>query len=245
LLSHPLYIILTGLALALLGILPFVVVQYQPPDLLIRTRLMSAASYGLAILLATPLLLPGRIFRGIVAVFVAALVGLWAAFSIDVGQDYREANAIRARIHQSWLDTLPTLEPDTALVILNPSQSVDDFGTINSHVGMTDFVAMFYQNRLQRSFSLDSDPRRAPVITPSTFTSDDTGTIAHEQVIVLKIDRDQVMIVDCITPDDDWNIVWEEGASELCSNMERMTTPERVNRFWRILNLDTQDFDGS
>jgi hypothetical protein len=238
--AHPLTVVFVVVAFIVFSLMTFVLAGYSPQLSGLGERNYSAATFGWGMLLAVGALWRTPRARAVYAVFVGLLVFGWGTALAQFGLDMRAAHTHRVEIYQSHYDLASALTPDTVVLYLNADWLYNDNVTISTHVGMTDYFRMFYQERGLLSFSPSLTPLREAVITPTTFTSDDTGTIPHERIVILGLEDGRMVHVEQITPSDGYPIDWQDGADELRSHPDRITTPTRESRFWKTLGIETE-----
>jgi hypothetical protein len=242
--EHPLYIIACGMGVILASLLPFIVTGRAPQLSLyeVDMRNFAASGYGLAILMGLLLTLPGRLrFAGIGV--IAIFVGLWAGLLAHDGLDRRAAYELRQNMHTSLAGAAPGMQSETLVLILGDELNVGDFGVTYFRLGILDYIRMFYQDFSVYAYGVEPagpGSRSNPVIVGNDgVSSEDSPPLASDQIVLLTLNRDgNLELTDCITPDDEWTIIWEDGVKQLCSATDRIVQPEHRSRLWNILGIE-------
>lgn len=219
-----------GVALTVLGMLPFAVADYGPPKAWSQEiRVLSSASYGIALLIALiPELLPAGKARlaagGMLAVVVAAWMGFW--FEI------RGAWVTAARQHcEAWTSLLrqvPHVEGRTAILFLDLRGSVGDVPVLVNKDSLLALVQLLYKARGQDGqvfgYHLDRLPKVTMSASPQGIETLRSSLHAGaplplDRLILVRRDGSRMEVLDRVTRDaGEFGIDWRDGVSELRTN---------------------------
>ncbi len=165
------YLILLGIAILVLGILPYQLAGYgsitpKIVDTVIAkwgmvsqgntswfnfnwsSRIYSAGSFGLAIILAA--LVTGsrsRMIRPIMKVTAVAVIGIMAMFHAGLSTDWKEAAHIRNKLISSLISQVPDVKHGTNFVFLDLESSYGRAPIFRGWGGLKQLVRMLYDDQ--------------------------------------------------------------------------------------------------
>jgi len=168
--AGPIYLFAVGAAILILGMLPYQLAGYGaiPPTLPESalamwavipdgqtswfnfhwaSRIYSAASFGIAILLAAAATSWKNRTAGIIAKSaVVGYIGLMAAFHAGLGVDWREANQMRNELVAGLVKEVPDLKPGSNLVFVDFQLSHKRVVVFRGWLGLKELVRILYDD---------------------------------------------------------------------------------------------------
>jgi len=252
------YIVFTAVAIVLLGMLPYQLAGYGSvtPTLAdtvqikwglapgVETswfnfnwssRIYSAGSYGLALLLAALLTCwkrPSLRFVGQAA--AVAVMLLMVVFHAGLSVDWREAAEIRNELTQSMVSQVPDVKSETGFVFLNLDSRHKRAAVFRGWMGLRSLVRMLYDDPTLKAWYLYPHAWKWPnqfhqqgFVLPKGFVSRGMkmdSPVPHGNLLVFNRVGNQLQLIDKISPKDGLaptGIAWRGGDS-LVSNPSRI-----------------------
>jgi hypothetical protein len=261
------YIVLTAMAIVLLGMLPYQLAGYgSVTPTLVDTaqikwgltpggetswfnfnwssRIYSAGTYGLAILLAALLTFwkrPAFSFIG-----KAAAVGcmlMMVVFHAGLSLDWREAAVIRNELTQSLVSQVPDVKSDTGFVFLNLDSRHKRAAVFRGWMGLRSLVRMLYDDPSLNAWYLyphawkwPNEVHQQGFVLPKGFVSRGmkmNAPFPHGNLLVFNRVGNKLELIDKISPKDGLSptgIAWR-GGDALASNPSRIVA-------WSDITID-------
>lgn len=252
------YIVVTGVAIVVLGMFPYQLAGYgsASPTLmesvlvkwgLVPTgeaswfnfnwssRIYSAGSFGLAILLAAVLAgWQGTRLRLIGRVAAVACVCLMAVFHAGLSVDWREAAGIRNELIQSMVSQVPDVKSDTNFVFLNLDSRHKRAAVFRGWMGLRSLVRMLYDDpklgawyMYPYAWKWPNEIHQQAFVLPRGFVSRGMkmdSPVPHDSLLIFNRRGDKLELLDKISPKDGLaptGIAWR-GSDSLASNPSRI-----------------------
>lgn len=249
--------VLVGIAVLVLGMLPYQLAGYGTgPGTLVQafltkwqtgsqepipwfnyheaSRIFSAASFGLAILLASALGETKR-FRIQAGIAAATLVGLMAAFHADLRVDWKEASVVRNSLLGTLVRQVPSVEPGTNFLFLDLESYHKRVAVIRGWSGLRELVRLLYDDPSLGAWYLHRSATAWPNTSQQQAFALPQGLVSrgmsmrkpapHESLIILKRVGHRLVLTDEISPRENdltTGIAWK-GCHALVSNCNRIT----------------------
>ncbi len=203
------------------------------------SRIYSAGSYGVAILLASVLTAWTRSAAKITAAVVAAVcIGIMASFHMGLSEDWKEAARVRNQLIASLVSQVPDVTPHTNFLFLDLECSQGRAPVFRGWNGLRELVRMIYSRNdlgawyvYPYSWKWPNHLFHQAIVSPDGFVSramDPEHPVGHDSVIILRRSGSRLILVDRITAGDGLvptGINWE-GTRTLHSN------PDRIRGWW-------------
>lgn len=252
------YLLAVGLAIFLLGMLPYQLAGYGSitpkisetvlaklgaiPDgntswynFNWSSRIYSAGSFGIAILIAT--IATGWKNRKLgiaVSVAVVAVIGVLVVFHSGLRKDWQEAAQIRNNITESLVSQVPEVEPGTNFVFLNLESSQGRAAIFRGWGGLRELVRMLYDDQTVGAWYLypycwkrPNIPFQQAVVSEKGFLSRGMNMdkpVPHESLLLMSKVGSSLVLMDGISASDGivpTGIRWA-GATAVRSNARRI-----------------------
>jgi hypothetical protein len=233
--QSPLYVAVLGIAVLVLGMLPYLLAGYNPSmGFTSQSRVYSSATFGLAILLALLFSVPKnkRILFG-TKVIAVCMIGIMAVFLADLRTGWQEAAVRRDKLLASLLGQVPDVKPGTSFLLMDVQSYVSkdgmDRGVVFQGVdGIGEFVKMLYGKKDLYAYFLYSKhqvPKNAKgewaTVTPQGLTA--RGSAVHppiplDSLLILKREGNHVVLVDRLSAEDGTAAIKWNGARSIRSN---------------------------
>jgi hypothetical protein len=233
--QSPLYIAALGVAVLVLGMLPYLLASYNPSmGFTSQSRVYSSATFGLAILLA--LLFSAskdkRILFG-TKVIAVGMIGLMAVFLADLRNGWQEAAAKRTTLLESLLRQVPDVKPGTTLLLMDVQSYVTKGGIDRAVVfqgvdGIGEFVRMLYGKKDLYAYFLYSKhqvPNNTEgewaTVSPEGVTARGSAVrppIPLDSLLILKRDGTNLKLLDKLSAKDRTAAIKWNSAQSIHSN---------------------------
>jgi hypothetical protein len=249
--------ILVGIAVLVLGMLPYQIAGYGTgPETLVQafltkwqtgspepipwfnyheaSRIFSAGSFGLAILLAA-ILGEAKRFRIQAGIAAATLIGMMATFHADLRVDWKEASAVRNSLVGSLVKQVPSVEAGTNFLFLDLESYYKRAAVIRGWSGLRELVRLLYDDPSLGAWYLHRSATAWPNTSQQQAFALPQGLVSrgmsmrdpapHESLVILKRVGHRLVLVDEICPRDDnltTGIAWK-GCDALASNRDRIS----------------------
>jgi hypothetical protein len=145
------YVALMGIAVLVLGMLPYLMAGYRPdPAFTSQARVFSSASFGIPILLALLVTMWKKRTARLVASTVAlAMLGMMAVFLAGLRGDWQAASERRNALYGDLLRQVPEVATGTTFLFLDLQSYIPESGPSRAVVfqgvdGLGEFVRMLY-----------------------------------------------------------------------------------------------------
>ncbi len=265
------YLILLGVAILLLGILPYQLAGYgsiapKIMDTVVvkwgivpqgntswfnfnwSSRIYSAGSFGLAIILAA--LLTG--WRSVMVKIISkatavAVIGLMAMFHAGLSTDWKEAAHIRNELLSSLISQVPDVKSGTNFVLLDLESSQGRAPIFRGWGGLKQLIRMLYDDQslgawyvYPYSWQWPNKLFNQAIITQYGFVSrgmEPDHPVPHDSLLILARRGSSLVLLDNLSSHDGWaptGVRWL-GASSIHSNLDRVVawsdtdlTPKRL-----------------
>lgn len=254
------YIALVGIAILLLGMLPYQLAGYgsvvpRLEDTVLAkwgfiphgntawfnfnwsSRIYSAASFGVAILVALLATLPrSRMFRLVAGSAAVVFIGFAVFFHVGLRKDWKEASQIRNDLVKSLISQVPEVKPGTNLLFLNLESSHKRAAVFRGWGGLRELVRMLYGERAVNAWFLYPSNHVWPnmvyqqaIVTNKGFVTRGMKMdqpVSFDSLVLLKRDGSKLALMDGISSPDGitpTGILWK-GALALKSNPNRIVT---------------------
>ena len=270
------YLILLGIAILILGLLPYQLAGYGsvPPKIANTvmakwgmiphgntswfnfnwsSRIYSAGSFGLAIVLAAVLTGWRSVTMKIAtkATAVAAL-GIMTIFHAGLSSDWKEAARIRNEVLSSLISQVPDVKSGTNFVFLDLESFYGRAPIFRGWGGLKELIRMLYDDNSLGAWYIYPYSWRWPnklfnqaIVTQNGFISRGMRLehpAPHDSLVILARRGSSLVLLDNISSHDGWvptGIRWS-GASAIRSNLDRIVawsdtdlTPKRfVKNAW-------------
>jgi hypothetical protein len=201
------------------------------------SRIYSAASFGVAILIALLATFPRTVvFRRIAGLAVVVFIGLAVVFHAGLRKDWQEAAHIRNNLVKSLISEVPEVKPGTNLLFLNLESSHQRAAVFRGWGGLRELVRMLYGEKAINAWFLYPDKYVWPnsvfqqaIVTQKGFVTrgmklDQPASL--DSLIILKKEGSHFSLVDGINSPDGISptgILWKD-AYAIRSNQDRIVT---------------------
>ncbi len=233
--QSPMYIAVMGIAILVLGMLPYLLAGYKPSmGFTSQSRVYSSATFGLAILFA--LLFSAskdkRILFG-TKVIAVGMIGLMAVFLADLRTSWQEAAQRRERLVASLLRQVPDVKPGTTFLLMDVQSYVIkggmDRGVVFQGVdGIGEFIKMLYGQKDLYAYFLYSK-NQVPNNTKGEWaTVSPAGLLARgsavrppiplDSLLILKREGTNLVLLDRLSAEDATAAIKWNGAQSIHSN---------------------------
>lgn len=233
--QNPLYIGVLGLAVLVLGILPYLLAGYNPSlGFTSQSRVYSSATFGLAILFA--LLFSAWKDRRILLaarVIAVGMIALMAVFVADLRNGWQDAANKREKLLASLLAQVPDVKPGTTFLLMDlqsyiPKGGIDRAVVFQGVDGIGEFVKMLYGKKDLYAYFLYSKDR-APSDTKGEWASvSPEGLVARgsavrppiplNSLLILKREGTNLVLLDKVSAEEGIAAIRWNGASSIRSN---------------------------
>jgi hypothetical protein len=271
--------IVVGITIVFLGMLPYQLAGYgaTPPKLvesvLVKwgllpygeaawfnfnwsSRIYSASSFGLAILLAALMTMwKTRALRLITQTVAAAAIGFMVAFHSGLSTDWKEAAEIRNRLMNSLVSQAPEVQSHTNLVFLNLDSRHKGAVVFRGWIGLKALFQMLYDDRSVGAWYLypyawiwPNRTYQQGVVSSKGFltrTMKLESPAALDSLLLFNRVGDKLVLLDTIAPDDGLiptGLVWKD-ADALRSNPGRIVAWGDVSRDHHRMADDSRSND--
>ncbi len=245
--QSPLYIASLGIALLVLGMLPYLLAWYNPSmGFTSQSRVYSSATFGLAILLA--LLFSAskdkRILFG-TKVIAVGMIGLMAVFLADLRNGWQEAAARRATLLASLLRQVPDVRPGTTFLLMDvqsyvPKGGIDRAVVFQGVDGIGEFVRMLYGKKDVYAYFLYSKNQVSNNTKGEWATVSSAGLTARgsavrppiplDSLLILKREGTNLVMVDRLSAEDGSAAIKWNGTRSIHSSLELILKGSASNR---------------
>ena len=249
--QSPPYIAALGMAVLVLGMLPYLLAGYNPSlGFTSQSRVYSSATFGLAILFA--LLFSAskdkRILFG-TKVIAVCMIGLMAVFLADLRNGWQEAAQQREKLLASLLRHVPDVKPGTTLLLMDVQSYVSKGGIDRAVVfqgvdGIGEYFRMLYGKKDLYAYFLYSKnqvPNNTKgewaTVSPEGLTARGSAVrppIPLDSLLILKREGTNLALLDGLSAEDGTAAIKWNGASSIRSNpsliLKSSDSKERVKR---------------
>ena len=212
------------------------------------SRIYSAGSFGLAIILAA--LLTGWrsvMMKIILKVTAVAAIGIMAIFHAGLSTDWKEAAHIRNELLSSLISQVPDVKSGTNFVFLDLESSHERAPIFRGWGGLKQLIRMLYDDQrlgawyvYPYSWQWPNKLFNQAIVTQNGFVSrgmQPEHPVPHDSLLILARRGSSLVLLDNLSSHDGWaptGIRWL-GASSICSNLDRVVawsdtdlTPKRL-----------------
>jgi len=249
--QSPPYIAALGMAVLVLGMLPYLLAGYNPSlGFTSQSRVYSSTTFGLAILFA--LLFSAskdkRILFG-TKVIAVCMIGLMAVFLADLRNGWQEAADKREKLLASLLRHVPDVKPGTTLLLMDVQSYVSKGGIDRAVVfqgvdGIGEYFRMLYGKKDLYAYFLYSKnqvPNNTKgewaTVSPEGLTARGSAVrppIPLDSLLILKREGTNLVLLDRLSAEDGTAAIKWNGASSIRSNpsliLKSSDSKERVKR---------------
>lgn len=247
-----LYVALLGLAVLVLGMLPYLMAGYDSSlGFTSQSRIYSSAAYGVAILLA--LLFTASTNKKIRPVFKIAavfVIALMAVFLMDLRKNWKEAAEKRNQLCVSLLEQVPDVAEGTTFLLLdlqwylsdNSAQSAVVFQGVD---GLGEFVRMLYNKRNLYAYFLypneqvvDHKEGRIASVSPEGLVARGSAIrppIPLDTLLILKRQGPKLVLLDSICAADARAAINWKGVNVISSNRKLILPTRGKNQPARLI----------
>jgi hypothetical protein len=233
--QSPLYVAALGMAVLVLGMLPYLLAGYNPAiGFTSQSRVYSSATFGLAILFA--LLFSAskdkRILFG-TKVIAVGMIGLMAVFLADLCNGWQEAAARRATLLASLLRQVPDVKPGTTFLLMDVQSYVSKGGMDRAVVfqgvdGIGEFVRMLYGKKDLYAYFLypknqvpNNTKGEWATVSPAGLTARGSAVrppIPLDSLLILKREGANLVLLDRLSAEDRSTAIKWNGAQSIHSS---------------------------
>jgi hypothetical protein len=235
--QSPLYVGALGVAVLVLGMLPYLLAGYNPSmGFTSQSRVYSSGTFGLAILLATLFSAPKdrRILFGTKAIAVC-MIGLMAVFLADLRIGWQEAAVRRDKLLASLLRQVPDVKPGTTFLLMDvqsyvPKNGMDRGVVFQGVDGIGEFVKMLYGRKDLYAYFLypkhqvpNNTKGEWATVSPAGFTARGSAVrppIPLDSLLIVKREGENLVLVDKLSAEDGTAAIKWNGAKSIRSNPE-------------------------
>ena len=245
--QSPLYIGALGVAVLVLGMLPYLLAGYNPAmGFTSQSRVYSSGTFGLAILFALLFSAPKdkRILFG-TKVIAVGMIGLMAVFLADLRIGWQEATDKREKLLASLLKQVPDVKPGTTFLLMDVQSYVSKGGMDRAVVfqgvdGIGEFVRMLYGKKDLYAYFLYMK-NQVPNNTKGEWASASPAGLAargsavrppisFDSLLILKREGTNLVLLDRLSPEDGAAAIKWNGAQSIHSNRELILKGSESNR---------------
>jgi hypothetical protein len=233
--QSPLYIAALGIAILVLGMLPYLLASYNPSmGFTSQSRVYSSATFGLAILFA--LLFSASKNKKILfgtKVIAVGMIGLMAVFLADLRNGWQEAAARRGTLLASLLRHVPGVKPGTTFLLMDAQSYVSKGGMDRAVVfqgvdGIGEFVRMLYAKKDLYAYFLYSKNQvqnntegEWAAVSPAGITARGSAVrppIPLDSLLILKREGSNLVLLDKLSAKDESAAIKWKGVQSMHSN---------------------------
>ncbi len=247
-----LYVTVLGLLFVVLGMLPYLLAGYHSDiGFTSQSRIYSAASFGVAIILAALFTAPRSTrFRILMMTAAIGFICLMAVFLAGLRTEWRQAEIKRSNLCQSLLEQVPAVAPKTTFLFLGLQSYVSTHGVGRAVIfqgvdGLGEWIKMRYGRKdvyayfiYPKAEVIDDDKGRRASVTPQGFNARGSvvrGPIPLDTILIVEKRRNSLHILDSLSEKDGVAAIDWKGVSEIKSNMNRIIpTANRGSRLRSI-----------
>jgi hypothetical protein len=230
------YVIVLGLLFVVLGMLPYLLAGYHSDiGFTSQSRIYSAASFGVAIILAALFTAPRSTrFRILMMTAAIGFICLMAVFLAGLRTEWRQAEIKRSNLCQSLLEQVPAVAPKTTFLFLGLQSYVFTHGVGRAVVfqgvdGLGEWIKMLYGRKdvyayfiYPKAEVVDDDKGRRASVTPQGFNARGSvvrGPIPLDTILIVERYGNRLRVLDRLYQADDMAAIDWKGVSEIKSNM--------------------------
>ncbi len=230
------YIAALGLVFVILGMLPYLLAGYHSHiGFTSQSRIYSAASFGLAILLAALFTAPHYPRYRIPMMTVAiGFICLMAVSLAGLRTEWRQAEIERSTLCQSLLEQAPAVVPKTTFLFLGlqsyiSTHEVDRAVIFQGVDGLGEWIRMFYGRKdiyayflYPKNEVIDNEKGRRASVTPLGLNARGSvvrGPIPLDTILIVERYGNRLRVLDRLSEADDIAAIVWKGVSEIRSNM--------------------------
>lgn len=235
-----------GLALSLLGILPYVLGGYEPLfGLSSRCRIFSSFAFALAICLGglTGYLKQRRVTKGL-SFALMFLVPVFVVAHVSLAKDWQIAAAYQKKLWSSMLDCCPDVEDGTAFILLDTQTYTGRAVVAEGTDGTKALAQIMYRNpsisahfaysRAEGSLLEDYPAERVTLVSKSGVKPRGAPVLDSSKVIILRNEDYEFRLVD-LSEKDDLLFRWD-GRETLTTNRSLIKVRRVENAFAEYLD---------
>ena len=233
--QSPLYIAAVGMAVLVLGMLPYLLASYNPSmGFTSQSRVYSSATFGLAILLALLFSVSKdkKILFG-TKVIAVGMIGLMAVFLADLRNGWQEAAARRGTLLASLLRHVPDVKPGTTFLLMDVQSYVSKGGMDRAVVfqgvdGIGEFLRMLYGKKDLYAYFLYSKDRvpnntegEWATVSPAGLTARGSAVrppIPLDSLLILKREGTNLVLLEKLSAEDGTAAIKWNGAQSIHSS---------------------------
>ncbi|MBI4966188.1 MAG: hypothetical protein HY913_23115 [Desulfomonile tiedjei] len=242
-----LYVAVLGLAVLVLGMLPYLMAGYDSSmGFTSQSRIYSAGSYGVAILLGLSVTAPrSQGMRSVMKVAAVVVIALMAVFFMDLRNKWLEAAEKRDQICANLVEQVPDVAPGTTFLFLDLQWYLPDHGAQSAVVfqgvdGLGQFVRMLYDKQDLHAYFLYPKDQVKGDKEGRSATASQAGLVARGSAIRPPIPLDSLLIfmrqgsklvlLDTISERDSLAAIHWNGVTAIHSNKNLIMPPREPNR---------------
>ena len=233
--QNPLYIGVLGLAVLVLGMLPYLLAGYNPSlGFTSQSRVYWSATFGLAILFALLFSVwkDRRILLG-ARVIAVGMIALMAVFLADLRNGWQVAADKREKLLASLLTQVPDVKPGTTFLLMDlqsyiPKGGIDRAVVFQGVDGIGEFVKMLYGKKDLYAYFLYSK-NRVPGDTKGEWAAvSPAGVVARgsavrppippDSLLILKREGTNLVLLDKVSAEEGTAAIRWNGAQSIRSN---------------------------
>jgi hypothetical protein len=242
-----LYIAALGMAVLVLGMLPYLLAGYNPSmGFTSQSRVYSSATFGLAILFALLFSAPKdkRILFG-TKVIAVGMIGLMAVFLADLRSGWQEAAAKREKLLAGLLRQVPNVKPGTTFLLMDVQSYVSKGGMDRAVVfqgvdGIGEFVRMLYGKKDLYAYFLysknqvpNNTKEEWATVSPEGLTARGSAVrppIPLYSLLILKREGTNLVLLNTLSAEDGTAAIKWNGAQSIHSNPELIVKGSESNQ---------------
>ncbi|MGC8658895.1 MAG: hypothetical protein ACP5U1_07450 [Desulfomonilaceae bacterium] len=239
--QRQLYVLILGSVMTVFGTIPYLMAGYNPDiGFTSQSRVYSAASFGLAIVLAGLFTAPySSRLRIPVRILAVASVLLMAVFLADLRKEWQQAEVERSEVCRSLLNEAPQVEPKTTFLFMGLQSYIYRHGVAHAVIyqgvdGLGEWIKMLYGRKdvyayfiYPRAEMVNDDKGRLAYASPSGFEARGSiirGKIPLDTILIFEKHRNKMKLLDSLSEKDNVAAIKWDGISEIQSNMNRILT---------------------
>lgn len=234
--QNSLYVGVLGLLFVVLGMLPYLIAGYHSDiGFTSQSRIYSAASFGVAIILAALFTAPHSArFRILMMTVAIGFICLMAVFLASLRTEWRQAEIKRSKLCQSLLEQVPAVAPKTTFLFLGLQSYVSTHGVGRAVIfqgvdGLGEWIKMLYERKdvyayfiYPKAEVVDDDKGRLASVSPLGFNARGSvirGPIPLDTILIVERYGNRLRVLDRLYQADDMAAIDWKGVSEIKSNM--------------------------
>lgn len=230
-----LYVGALGLLFVVLGTLPYLLAGYHSHiGFTSQSRIYSAASFGLAIVLAALFTAPrSRKFRIPIMTAATGFICLMAVFLAGLRTEWRQADVERSQICRSLIEKVPEVVPNTTFLFFGLQSYVYSHGIARAVIfqgvdGLGEWIKMLYGRKdvyayfiYPKSEVVNDDKGRLAYVSPLGFNARGSvirGPIPLDKILIVEKLGNRMRLLDKLSEKDGVAAIDWQDVSEITSN---------------------------